>query len=148
MKRICQTCHKTYSSRQPLWNHKKYCKGETKHHSFLARSQNQQPSLVEKKPVNPKISALIDAIIDEEPSSKYLPKDKPTTSLESLSIPPAPKKKKKTLPINKLFPVKKTPPRVDLSAKVDDDDDITDTDTDDDDIDNLHLLNKMWDRRI
>ena len=27
MERICQKCHKTYSSRQSLWNHKKYCKG-------------------------------------------------------------------------------------------------------------------------
>ena len=79
--------------------------------------QNQ----LHKKALNPKISAFANAIIDEKPSSK----DKPTTFLESLSIPPAPKKS------DKLFSVKKTPPRIDLSAKVDDDI----TDTDDDDID-------------
>ena len=126
MERICQKCHKTYSSRQSLWNHKKYCKGGTNHHSFLAKSQNQQPIkkprdhdtlatiLSEKreqnqqhsKTLNPKISALADSIIDEEPSSK----DKPTTSPESLTTPPAPKKK--TLSISKLFSLKKTPPRV------------------------------------
>ena len=109
MGRICQKCDKTYSCRQSLWNQKKYCKGETKHHSF--QSQNQQPSLSEKKPVNPKFSALIDSIVDEEHS---------------------PKKKKKTLTMNELFP-----PRDDLTPKVDVDDDITDTDTDDDFIDNL-----------
>ena len=68
MERICQKCDKTYSSRQSLCNHKKYCKGGTKHHSFLARSQNQQLNLAEKKPVNPKISALVDAIVNEEPT--------------------------------------------------------------------------------
>ena len=72
MGRICQKCDKTYASRQSLWNHKKYCKGGTKHHSFLAGSQNYQPSLAEKKPVNSKISALIDAIVneDDEPPEK------------------------------------------------------------------------------
>ena len=74
--------------------------------------------------------AFANAIIDEEPTSK----DKPAKSLESLSIPPASKKNKKTLASNELFLVKKTRLRVELSAKVDDDDDITDTD---DDIDNL-----------
>ena len=64
MERICQKCGKTYASRQSLWNHKKYCKGGTKQHSFLAGSQNHQPSLAEKKPVNSKISALIDATDD------------------------------------------------------------------------------------
>ena len=27
MERICEKCDKTYSSRQSLWNHKKYCNG-------------------------------------------------------------------------------------------------------------------------
>ena len=43
MRRICRKCHKTYASRQSLWNHKKYCKGETKHYSFVTKKeQNQQ----------------------------------------------------------------------------------------------------------
>ena len=77
MKRICQKCGKTYASRQSLWNHKKYRKGGTKQHSFLAGSQNHQPSLAEKKPVNSKISALIDAIVneDDEPPEKIQRKD-------------------------------------------------------------------------
>ena len=62
------------------------------------------------KTLNPKFSALIDTIVDGEHS---------------------PKKKKKTLPINELFPVKKTLPRDDLTPKVDvDDDDIDPEQTD------------------
>ena len=63
----------------------------------------------EKKSDNPKMSAFAKTIIDREPSSK----DK--SFLVSLSIPPTPK----TLTSNKLFPVKKTPPRVDDSAEDD-----------------------------
>ena len=94
------------------------------------------------KSTNPKISALVDAIVNEEPAmsdiKKPVNKDTtPTTSLESLSIPPAPKKKALTsntmcFSKNKLFPVKKTLPRVDLSAKFDDDDDDDDSDDDND----------------
>ena len=126
MERICQKCHKTYSSRQSLWNHKKYCKGGTNHHSFPYESETVIGTYVKQqyagagkvhnqqhnKTLNLKFSALIDSIVDEEHS---------------------PKKKKKTLSINELFP-----PRDDLTPKVDVDDDITDTDTgDDDDIDDL-----------
>ena len=75
--------------------------------------QIQQPSLTKKKSVNPNISTLIDSIVDGGP---------------------APKKS------NKLFPVKKTSPRVDG----DDDDDITDTDNDDDDIDDLPPLKTIY----
>ena len=91
MRRICQKCHKTYSSRQSLWNHKKYCKGETSHHSVpyepetvmgtdvkqqyvgSDKIQNQQRS----KTLTPKISDLIDAIINEkyESSEKIQQKD-------------------------------------------------------------------------
>ena len=108
MGRICQKCDKTYSCRQSLWKHKKICKGGTNHHSVpyepetvmgtdvkqyvgSGKVQNQQHS----KTLKPKISALADAIVNEEPTSKYLPKDKPTTSLESLTTPLASKKKKK-----------------------------------------------------
>ena len=119
MERICQKCHKTYSSRQSLWNHKKYCKGETSHHSVPYEPETVMGTDVKRqydgagkvqiqqhsKTLNPKFSALIDSIVDEEHS---------------------PKKKKKTLTMNELFL-----PRDDLTPKVDVDDDITDTDTDD-----------------
>ena len=78
MGRICQKCGKTYASRQSLWNHKKYCEGGTKHHSFLAWNQNQ-PSLAEKKPVNSKISALVDAIVNEK-EEEPAPKDEDSTT--------------------------------------------------------------------
>ena len=120
---------KEYGQIQPRYS--QFASHFTNTRKDIARSQTQSvQNQQHSKTLNPKFSALIDSIVDEEPSSK----DKPTTSPESLTTPPAPKKK--TLSINKLFSVKKTPPRVDLSAKVDDDDDITDTD-DDDDIDNL-----------
>ena len=43
MGRICQKCHKTYSSRQSLWNHKKYCKGGNVNtlHSILSQVESR-----------------------------------------------------------------------------------------------------------
>ena len=72
MGRICQKCHKTYSSRQSLWNRKKYCKGETKHHSFLARREQNQHH---KK-------TFADALFNDDLTSK----DKTTAFLESLRL--------------------------------------------------------------
>ena len=94
MGRICQKCHKTYSSRQSLWNHKKYCKGGTKHHSFQSQDSivgHQNTCSVPYKPETVRTGVkqqqyvgagevhnqqhnktLIDSIVDEE----HLPKKK------------------------------------------------------------------------
>ena len=100
----CSSCNNVYSHRQSLWRHKQNCNNKRiradtasypdmeKQKTFIGAG-NQQHS----KTLNPDILALADSIVDEDHS---------------------PKKKKKTLPINELFP-----PR----------DDITDTDTDTDD---------------
>ena len=93
MERICQKCHKTCSSWQSLWNHKKYCKGGTKHHSFQSQDSivgHQNTCSVPYKPeavmgtgVKRQYGAgkvhnqqhnktLIDSIVDEE----HLPKKK------------------------------------------------------------------------
>ena len=139
--RECDGCHRIMRS-DNLKNHMKKCK-ELNQNLNVSNENIRYPfaddSSKMSKSINPKISALADAIVNEEPTSKYLPKDKPTTSLESLTTPPAPKKKKKDKPTTSLEPLsmpkKKTlsiselfSPRDDLTPKVDDNEDITDTD--------------------
>ena len=54
---------------------------------FTVKGEESVKNQQHNKALNSKISSLVDAIIDEEPISKYLPKDSndSTTSLESLS---------------------------------------------------------------
>ena len=79
MGRICPKCDKTYSSRQSLCNHRKNCNGGrgenismTQANPFLTGRQDEKQSVRHDqkhsmtKPPNPKISALVDAIIDNE----------------------------------------------------------------------------------
>ena len=153
----CDSCNNVYSHRQSLWRHRQNCNNnriraveqpirkpqhlkrknacsvpyepetvmgtDVKQYVGSGKVHNQQHS----KTLNPKISALADAILNDESSTPTMsdikiPVNKdttPTKSLESMSISPAPKKK--TLSINKLFP-----PRDDLTSKVDGSDDCSD----------------------
>ena len=156
---ICNHCGKLYASPQSLWNHKRRCNGSlnnkvpTINSNKQSLNQPNNPAMVTKglsdaiiktKPrPNPKIEALVDAIINDgvqnvseegsatkrkkfmESSPEISKISPPSTFPQPLGIPPAPKKIKKTLASNevdsskkKLFSVKKTLPRVDLSAKV------------------------------
>ena len=117
----CTHCDNKFSRSDNLKRHQIICKVKNKPETVMGTGVKRQyvgagkvHNQQHNKTLNPKFSALIDTIVDGEHS---------------------PKKKKKSLPINELFPVKKTPPRDDLIPKVDDDDGITDTDTDDDVID-------------
>ena len=102
MGRICEKCHKTYSSRQSLCNHSKYCKSGaakfTVHsNSSRTRSQDELKSVQNHhqnmtKPTNPKISALVDAIINEDVDN-----DKPSTPVPPM-MPERISKKVKDLP--------------------------------------------------
>ena len=70
MGRICQKCHKTYSSRESLWNHKKYCKGGAKHHSFQSQDSivgYQNTCSVPYKP---------ETVMDKDIKQQYVGSDK------------------------------------------------------------------------
>ena len=118
----CNICKQEFSRQDSLSWHlkrKNTCSApyepETVKRTDVEQQQYVGAGEVHTKTLNP---ALMDSIVDEEHP---------------------PKKKKKTLSIDELFPLTD-----DLTPKIDVDDDITDTDTDDDDIDDHHpLLNKM-----
>lgn len=79
---ICDRCNKSLASRQSLWNHRQRCNGDVMKSSNMSDSMRTTPSNVtpavgrkrsldppslggEKKIKNPKIQALLDAVIDD-----------------------------------------------------------------------------------
>ena len=71
MGRICQMCDKTYSSRQSLWNHKKYCKKNKENEGDAVGASDSR--MTETRPKKRKADCLQEAEFEEAEFSGVKP---------------------------------------------------------------------------
>ena len=117
----CNQCDKIYASPQSLWNHKRRCKGRKEQIKDVSKFNYTQQSMEPAKHLaNPKIEALVDAIIndglqnvsDGEPAAKRVKYSKRSPEVSKMTPPSA-------LTLSEII---RSPPNPSIIKDTDDDD--------------------------